>query len=164
MNSNTIDLPKLIIYETSYANYPLILASGGIKRAGGQVYLSFKPISLISTTELPPVMADVSIYIDLPSAMEADMNILWQRNESGLVVTEGDEEGMIKKSLWKSAVARRIDIGILFEDGQVKKEIPLGLRGKSAKVKKRGKTKGNDMNEIAALGENEQLDNELASD
>ncbi|RKF58996.1 putative trna 2 -phosphotransferase 1 protein [Erysiphe neolycopersici] len=154
LNSNTIDLPKLIIYETSYANYPLILASGGIKRASGQIYLSFKAISLIGTTELPPVMADVTIYIDLPSAIEANKNILWQQNESGVVVTEGDE-GMVGKSLWKSAVARRIDIGVLFEDGQVKKEIPLSLRGKGAKVKIRGKTKGNDMNEIVTLGENE---------
>ncbi|POS86756.1 hypothetical protein EPUL_003117, partial [Erysiphe pulchra] len=161
LNSSTTDLPKLIIYETSYANYPLILASGGIKRAGGQDHLSFKAVSLIGTTELPPVTADVSIYIDLPSAIEANKNILWQRNQCGVVVTQGDDEGMVDKSLWKNAVARRIDIGVLFEDGEVKKEIPLSLRGKSAKVKKRGKTKGNDMNEIAALGGNEEIDNEI---
>ncbi|KAI6248644.1 hypothetical protein HI914_03377 [Erysiphe necator] len=155
LNGSTSDLPKLVIYETSYANYPLILASGGIKRAGGQPYLSFKAISLIGETELPPVSADVSIYIDLPLAIEANQTILWQRTESGVIITEGDNEGMINKSLWKNVIARRADIGVLFEDGQVKREVPSNLRGKGAKLKKKLKAKGNDMNEIKALGENE---------
>ncbi|RKF80233.1 putative trna 2 -phosphotransferase 1 protein [Golovinomyces cichoracearum] len=134
-----LSLPKLIVYETSYANYPLVLASGGIRRAGGQAYLSFKTVPLIDATELPPVSADVSIYIDLPLAMEKDKNIKWFRSETGAVITEGDAEGKIDKSLWKNVVGRRADIGILYEDGQVKKEVPIGLRGKGTKPKKSGK-------------------------
>ncbi|RKF74277.1 putative trna 2 -phosphotransferase 1 protein [Golovinomyces cichoracearum] len=139
LSLQSLSLPKLIVYETSYANYPLVLASGGIRRAGGQAYLLFKTVPLIDATELPPVSADVSIYIDLPLAMEKDKNIKWFRSETGAVITEGDAEGKIDKSLWKNVVGRRADIGILYEDGQVKKEVPIGLRGKGAKPKKSGK-------------------------
>lgn len=33
-------------------------------------------------------------------------------------------------------MARRGDLGVLFEDGAVRKEVPFGLRGKGAKAKK----------------------------
>ncbi|KUJ11866.1 uncharacterized protein LY89DRAFT_709804 [Mollisia scopiformis] len=129
------DLPDLIVYETSYANYPLILASGGIKRAGGQANLSFSALS--SEGEMTPSSsADVSIYIPLRSAMAADPAITWSRTEAGNVVTEGDKTGVVSKQFWKKVVARRADIGVLFEDGVVRKEVPVGLRGKGVKGKK----------------------------
>lgn len=59
-----------------------------------------------------------------------------------MVVTAGNSEGLIEKSLWKKVVARRADIGVLFMDGEVRKEIPIGLRGKGALKGKRGGGKG----------------------
>ena len=76
------------------------------------------------------------VWINLKSAMEANPSITWQRTESGAIVTSDE----VPKSLWKKAVARRPDIGLLFEDGEVRKEVPASLRGKGAKG--RGK-KGN---------------------
>lgn len=133
---DSADLPDLVVYETSYANYPLILASGGIKRAGGQATLSFSTLSSESEISTPSSSADVSIYIPLRSAMAADPSITWSVNEKGEVVTEGDKFGVVSKQFWKKVVARRADIGILFEDGVVRKEIPVGLRGKGVKGKK----------------------------
>ncbi|KAN0108511.1 RNA 2'-phosphotransferase, Tpt1 / KptA family domain containing protein [Hyaloscypha variabilis] len=140
----TEDLPDLIVYETSYANYPLILASGSIKRAGGQAVLAFAPISIAADgAEIKASSdADVSIYIPLRSLMEANPKIEWQRTESGSIVTEGDAKGEVGKKYWKKVVARRADIGVLFEDGEVRKEVPVGLRGKGVKAKKGGKGKG----------------------
>jgi RNA:NAD 2'-phosphotransferase (TPT1/KptA family) len=146
LNSTTEDLPTLIVYETSYANYPLILASGALRRAGGQAHLQFASISILEDgTESRSSSsndADVSIYIDLPSVLASETGLKWYRNENGVVVTEGDKEGLVVKGLWKKVVARRADIGVLFENGQVKKEVPVGLRGKGSKAKKGGKGKG----------------------
>ncbi|RDL37511.1 putative tRNA 2'-phosphotransferase 1 [Venustampulla echinocandica] len=143
LTTTTEDLPDLLVYETSYANYPLILASGGIKRAGGQPHVQFTSIMVDEDgTEVRPSSdADVSIYINLRSVMEADNKITWQRTESGNVVTAGDVNGALEKKYWKKAVARRPDIGVLFEDGEIRKEVPVGLRGKGVKGKK-GKAKG----------------------
>ncbi|KAH8907654.1 hypothetical protein BR93DRAFT_926676 [Coniochaeta sp. PMI_546] len=128
ITASTPDLPEFILHETSYPKYHLILSSGSIKRAGGQPFLSFTPVSEDAT----PSSADVSIWIHLPSTLESRPDITWQRTDSGALVT-ADE---IPKALWKRAVARRGDLGVLFEDGVVRKEVPFGLRGKGAKAKK----------------------------
>ncbi|PSS27470.1 hypothetical protein M430DRAFT_154557 [Amorphotheca resinae ATCC 22711] len=158
ITSETEDLPDLIVYETSYANYPLILASGGIKRAGGQAHLQFASIKVEEDgTEVRPFSdADVSIFIDLRAVMEADDSITWARAENGNVVTEGDANGVIEKKYWKKAVGRRADIGVLFEDGEVRKEVPIGLRGKGVKGKRGGgKGKGRGLKEMKAQSEDE---------
>lgn len=120
------DLPEFVIYETSYPKYHLILTSGLIKRAGGQPNLSF-----VEETSRSP-SADVSIWIHLPSALQSHPDIVWQRTESGTVIT-ADE---VPSSVWKRAVARRGDLGVLYEDGVVRKEVPVGLRGKGVKARK----------------------------
>ncbi|SZF06257.1 unnamed protein product [Blumeria hordei] len=151
------ELPDLIFYETSYANYPLILASGGIKRAGGQSYLSFKTITLSNGSDLPPVTADISIYIDLRSAMESYSEIEWSQSESGSVLTKGDAEGMVSKAMWKNVVARRADIGIIFENGEVKKDLIAGPRGKGSKSKKSGKTRSKNIEEIESCSVDKEI-------
>ena len=158
LTTTTEDLPDLIVYETSYANYPLILASGGIKRAGGQAYLQFASIKVNEDgTEVRASSdADVSIYLNLRSVMESNDKITWSRNEKGDVVTEGDASASIEKKFWKKAVGRRADIGVLFENGEVRKEVPIGLRGKGVKGKRGGgKGKGRGLKEMKARSEDE---------
>jgi 2'-phosphotransferase len=158
LTATTEDLPDLIVYETSYANYPLILASGGIKRAGGQAQLQFASIILQEdgTEARLTGDVDVSIYIDLRAVMEANEKILWSRLENGNIITEGDHTGSIEKKYWKKAVARRADIGVLFEAGEVRKEVPIGLRGKGVKGKRGGgKGKGRGLKEMKAQSEDE---------
>lgn len=88
--------------------------------------------------------------------MEANNKITWFRTETGNVVTEGDSAGSIEKKYWKKAVARRTDIGVLFEDGEVRKEVPIGLRGKGVKGKRGGgKGKGRGLKEMKARSEDE---------
>lgn len=152
ITAETEDLPEFIVHETSYPKYHLILTSGGIKRAGGQPYLSFS----VADHEATSSSADVSIWIHLRSALEAKPDMVWRRTESGAVVT-ADE---VPKSLWKRAVARRGDLGVLYEDGEVRREIPVGLRGKGAKAKKgkgvlksRGGDAGDDGSDSASADE-----------
>lgn len=88
--------------------------------------------------------------------MEAEDKITWSRAENGNILTEGDANGVIDKKYWKRAVARRADIGILYEDGKVRKEIPIGLRGKGVKGKRGGgKGKARGLKEMKAASEDE---------
>ena len=158
LTTESEDLPDLVVYGTSYANYPLILASGGIKRAGGQANLQFSAIKVQEdgTETRPPTDVDVSIYIDIRAVMEADKKITWSRTENGSILTEGDAKGAVDKKYWKRAVARRTDIGILYEDGEVRKEIPIGLRGKGVKGKRGGgKGKARGLKEMKVASEDE---------
>jgi hypothetical protein len=103
-----------------------------------------------------PSDADVSIYIDLRAVLESNAKITWARSENGNILTTGDVTGTIEKKYWKRAVARRADIGVLFEDGEVRKEVPIGLRGKGVKGKRGGgKGKGRGFKEMKAASEDE---------
>jgi len=114
------------------------------------------------TENRPSGDADVYIYIDVKAVMSDTDSISWSRTESGNVVTEGDKTGAILKKYWKKAVARRADIGVLFEHGEVRKEIPVGLRGKGVKGKRGGgKGKGRGLKELKARSSE---DEESASD
>lgn len=64
---------------------------------------------------------------------------------------------MVGKQYWKKVVARRADIGVLFEDGVVRKEVPVGLRGKGVKGKKGkgGKGMGRVMKDVKARSDEE---------
>ncbi|KAI1083960.1 putative tRNA 2'-phosphotransferase 1 [Whalleya microplaca] len=142
LKADSENLPEYVVYETSYQTYPLVLASGGIERPDGASHLSFQPVT-VGTTDGAEVRhsratnADVSIWIHLKTAMEQAPELAWQYTTSGRIVTLGDE---VPKNLWKKVVARRPDLGVLFEDGEVRKEVPEGLRGKGAKGKgKKGK-------------------------
>ncbi|KXX80063.1 tRNA 2'-phosphotransferase 1 [Madurella mycetomatis] len=140
LTAETEELPEFVIYETSYQRYPILLASGAITRApGGSEYLSFCPVTVDEdgneSRQNPGAgdAAEVSVWIHLRSALQAEPGISWQRSDSGMVITTDE----VPKSLWKKAVARRPDIGVLFEDGEVRKEVPANLRGKGAKGKGR---------------------------
>lgn len=145
LSADTEDLPEYVVYETSYEAYPHILASDGIQRAAGASYISFSPIAADSGRAAASD-ADVGIWVHLRTALEAEPSLVWHRTASGAVVTANE---VVPKSLWKRALARRQDIGLLFEDGEVRKEVPEGLRGKGSKGKaKKGKgsfkTRGGD--------------------
>lgn len=136
LKADSENLPEYIVYETTYQNYPLVVASGNIRRADGAAHLSFLPVAA-STATSRPSKADVSIWIHLRTAMKLAPELKWQFTTSGRIITTAEE---VPQSVWKKAVARRPDIGLLFEDGAVHKEIPEGLRGKGAKGKaKKGK-------------------------
>lgn len=139
------------------------MAAGEIRRAGGQAHLQFGSIQVSDDgTEVRTDKAsdaDVSIYIDLRAVMEKEPSITWARTESGSVVTSGDKEGVLSKRFWKKAVARRADIGVLYENGEVRKEIPVGLRGKGAKGKGKlggGKGKGREVRETKARSDEDE--------
>jgi len=134
------DLPEFVIYETSYQRYPLLLALGAITRApGGTEYRTFAPVTVDEdgneSRQNPGAgeAAEVSVWIHLRTALQAEPSITWQRSDSGAIITAND----VPKSLWKKAIARRPEIGILFENGEVRKEVPGNLRGKGAKGKAR---------------------------
>lgn len=126
------DLPEFVVFDTTYPKYHLILTSGSIKRAGGQPHLTFTPVADDSVDIRSTNDAEVTIWVRTRSTLEATPAVSWEKTPSGNFVTSDE----IPIALWDRAVARRGDLGILFENGQIRKEVPVGLRGKGAKAKK----------------------------
>ncbi|KAH7031577.1 uncharacterized protein B0I36DRAFT_363249 [Microdochium trichocladiopsis] len=147
ITSETPDLPEFVVYETSYQAYPLILASGAIQRAAGAVQLAFVPmVSSEDASENRSSKADISIWVNLQEAMAANPAVTWQRTVSGTQAFTTTSE--VPRSLWTKVVARRPDVGVLFENGEVRGEVPEALRRKgtkgSAKKTREGGAHSND--------------------
>lgn len=118
---------------------------------------------------------EILIYVNLQKSLE-DGAMQWWLSENGVVLTEGDEQGLVPTKYWKLVKGRKQDVGILWEDGVQVAELPQSVRGRKApsgkvpKGKRQGeKPKGKenmrmggtrDMRELKAVGGAEGLGTE----
>lgn len=123
LTAESDDLPDLVIYATTYTTYAHISSSGALKNTGGG-NVSF-------STSLPDESdskAEVLFYIDLRLAL-ANSPLEWYINETGTSITVAGGKS-VPKAFWKKVVGRKGDVGTLWEEGEVVRDVPIGVRGK----------------------------------
>ncbi|KAG9653547.1 phosphotransferase KptA/Tpt1, partial [Aureobasidium melanogenum] len=127
------NLPTTVVHGTTHAAWPLIVATGGLKRmtrthvhfASG-LPAGFKSEGKI--TNAAPVISgmrnssSVLVYVDIKKAMEAGVKF-W-KSENGVILSEGDENGVISLQFFSKVEDRTGGQGILVENGAVLKEAP----------------------------------------
>lgn len=125
LTSDSADLPEVVIYSTTYSTYAHILASGTLRNTGGG-NVSF-------STSLPDELdakAEVIVYIDLHKALATPKaGLQWYMNENETTVTVAEGKG-VSKEFWLKVVGRKGDVGLLWADGEIVRDIPMGVRGK----------------------------------
>lgn len=108
--------------------------------------------------------AEVLVHVDVRKSLEegetlgkeGKEGLKWWLSENGVVLTEGDENGIVPLRVFKRVVGRRVDVGVLVDDGVEVAKLPESLRGRRApagkgrvgrggrggdRVKERGKEK-----------------------
>lgn len=139
------DIPKTIVHGTTHGAWPLIVASGGLQRMG-RTHVHFASglpagfTSLVSQSESSAVDAEakaesqapvisgmrnsssVLVFLDIEKAMAAGVKF-W-KSENGVILSEGDEGGLIKLEFFKRVEDRKDGQGILMQDGIVVKDAP----------------------------------------
>jgi 2'-phosphotransferase len=140
------NVPPTVIHGTYYAFYPSILASGGLKRmVRNHVHFSTGLPEDTNSGVISGMRADaeILIYIDIQKSLE-DGALQWWLSENGVVLTEGDENGLVPTKYWKLVKGRRQDVGVLWEDGVEVAELPQSVRGRKAPSGKgpKGKRQG----------------------
>jgi 2'-phosphotransferase len=92
--------------------------------------------------------AELLIYIDIERSL-ADGAAQWWISDNGVVLSEGGGNGCVETRYWKRVVGRKEDVGVLWEDGVMKAELPEAFRGRKAPAGKgprraavEGKAKG----------------------
>jgi 2'-phosphotransferase len=161
------NIPDTVVHGTYYAFYPLIVASGGLKKMGrNHVHCSTGLSGDLGVISGMRGDAEILIYIDIRRSLED--GVLWWLSDNGVVLTEGDSNGLLATKYWKKVEGRRQDVGVLWEDGVEIAELPQSVRGRKApigkgpRVKREGeKSKSRDvrkdggwkgMKELDALG------------
>jgi 2'-phosphotransferase len=143
------NIPKVVIHGTYFAFYEAIVASGGLKKmTRNHIHFSTglpedKKSGVISGMRND---AEILIYIDIERSMQ-DGGVKWWMSDNGVVLTEGDENGILSTRYFKKVIGRKEDLGVLWEDGEKKAELPERFKGRKAPVGKgpsgqRGATRG----------------------
>ncbi|KUJ21040.1 uncharacterized protein LY89DRAFT_577171 [Mollisia scopiformis] len=168
------NVPDIVVHGTYYAFYQPILASGGLKKMSRN-HIHF-------STGLPEDKggvisgmrkdAELLIYIDIQKSLQD--KTLWWISDNGVILTEGDENGLVLTKYWKKAEGRRQDVGVLWEDGEQVAELPQSVRNRKAPNGKGprgrrenekpkgngGKGRGKPMKELDVLGGGDGLGTE----
>jgi len=124
------NVPDVVVHGTYFGVYQAILDSGGLKKMGRN-HIHF-------STGLPEGKqgvvsgmrndAELLVFVDIKKNLE-DGGVWWI-SENGVVLTEGDENGVLGTKYWKRVEGRKQDVGLLFENGEKVGELPHNLRNK----------------------------------
>jgi 2'-phosphotransferase len=168
------NVPETVVHGTYYGNYQAILDTGGLKKMSrNHVHFSTGlPEDGKGVVSGMRNDAELLIYIDIHRSLSD--GVLWWLSENGVVLTEGDENGLVKTEYWKKVEGRRQNVGVLWEDGVEVAELPQSVSGRKvpsgkgprgrregekSKVRDvaKGRGRGKDMKELDALDEQESL-------
>ncbi|KAM3070264.1 tRNA 2'-phosphotransferase [Clarireedia jacksonii] len=127
------NIPETVVHGTYFAFYDAIVQSGGLKKMGRN-HVHFG-------TGLPEEKggvvsgmrgdAELLVYVDVKRCLEEEPEMKWWMSENGVVLTEGDGNGVVGTRVWKKVVGRR-EGGLLWEDGVKVGELEESLRRRRA--------------------------------
>lgn len=173
------EIPETVVHGTTHGAWLLIAATGGLKRMD-RVHIHFasglpaglRPVressdELTQAVAAAPVISGmrnsstVLVYLDVRKAMAA--GIAFWTSENGVILSEGDENGVVGLEYFARVEDRTGGCGILVQDGRIVKDAPESWRGKGTQGARGGRSKPRpgapgskkDINHDAAVAQNE---------
>ncbi|KXJ94440.1 KptA family-domain-containing protein [Microdochium bolleyi] len=142
------NIPPIVVHGTYFIFWPAILAAGGLKKMGrthvhfgtglpedGRTYASAQQSHDIADEENAPAIkkvisgmrsdAELLIFVDVEQSLR-DGGIEWWLSSNGVVLTEGDKDGVVPLKYFKEVRGRRQSVGELWRDGQKVADLPEG--------------------------------------
>lgn len=135
-----VAIPPAVIHGTYFAFWPAIVASGGLKPMGrNHVHFS---VGLPEDSEAGVISgmrrdAEVLIYVDVAASLR-DGGIKWWMSDNGVVLTEGDANGLVPLKYFREVTGRKQDVGLLWKDGVKVADLPEGLQVRAPQGKRGG--------------------------
>ncbi|KAK3340332.1 KptA family-domain-containing protein [Neurospora tetraspora] len=134
----TVPVPETVIHGTYFAFWDKIVQSGGLK-AMGRNHVHFST-GLPEDTERGVISgmrsdAEVLVFVDVERSIrdaeeqggDGEKGIKWWMSDNGVVLTEGDKDGLVPLKYFKEVRGRRQGVGLLWKDGQKVADLPEGL-------------------------------------
>ncbi|KAH0541361.1 hypothetical protein FGG08_004199 [Glutinoglossum americanum] len=135
---DSLDMPETVLHGTFYGAWPAILDSGGMSRMDRNHMHFAAGVPGQDSGVISGMRADaqILIYVDIRRALDAGLKF-W-RSDNGVILTEGDGEGMLPIEFFTMVVDRKRGV-TLWEDGSVVSDLSEGLKEMSLP---RGKGRG----------------------
>ncbi|THY12360.1 hypothetical protein D6D01_08626 [Aureobasidium pullulans] len=127
------NMPSIVVHGTTHSAWPQIVATGGLKKMA-RTHVHFAsglPAGFKSEDKdgnAAPVISgmrnssSVLVYVDIKKAMQAGVKF-WT-SENGVILSEGDENGVIGLQFFSKVEDRTGGQGVLVENGTVLKDAP----------------------------------------
>ncbi|TEY20392.1 hypothetical protein BOTCAL_1787g00010 [Botryotinia calthae] len=136
------NIPEICVHGTYFAFYEEILKSGGLKKMGrNHVHFGTGVPEDGGVVSGMRGDAEMLIYVDVKRCLEEEPEVKWWVSENGVILTEGDGEGVVGTRFWKRVEGRR-EGGVLWKDGVKVAELEEGLRNMKAPMGKGGRGGG----------------------
>ncbi|KAI0845161.1 KptA family-domain-containing protein [Daldinia vernicosa] len=142
------NVPPIVVHGTYFAFWPAIVASGGLKRMGRQ-HVHFGTGLLpedgdAGATSQGGVVsgmrsdAELLMFADVEKSLREDGGIKWWISANGVVLTDGNEDGLVPLKYIKEVRGRKQGVGVLWRDGEKVADLPPDIVVKAPFGKGRG--------------------------
>lgn len=72
--------------------------------------------------------AELIVEIDVERSLED--GVKWWKSDNDVLLTEGDADGILSTKYFKKVTGRKVDIGVLWQDGEWVADIPSSINVK----------------------------------
>lgn len=121
-------VPTTVVHGTYFAFWKAIVESGGLSPMGrNHVHCSIGlPEDEVGVVSGMRKDAELLVYVDVEKSIrEAGMK--WWMSENGVVLTEGDENGLVPLKYFSEVVGRKQNVGVLWKNGEWVSDLPEKL-------------------------------------
>lgn len=80
---------------------------------------------------------DAELVVELDVEASLRDGIKWWKSDNGVVLTEGDGNGLLSCKYFKMVTGRKVDVGVLWQDGEKVADLPAGIKGRVPMGKER---------------------------
>ncbi|RGP59162.1 hypothetical protein FSPOR_11542 [Fusarium sporotrichioides] len=120
------NVPNRVLHGSFFYFWPAIIETGGLKPMNrNHVHCS------AGTPEegvLSGMRKDAELIIEIDMEESLKDGIKWWLSDNGVLLTEGDEKGILSTKYFKLVTGRNIDVGVLWQDGQWVSDLPRGTK------------------------------------
>ncbi|KAJ6446406.1 Major facilitator superfamily domain, general substrate transporter [Purpureocillium lavendulum] len=126
----TAGVPARVLHGTYFAFWPAIEASGGLRPMGRNHVHCSAGVPGEDDGVVSGMRGDAELLIELDVAASLRAGVKWWRSDNGVLLTEGDDDGVLSTRFFKRVTGRKVDVGVLWEDGEKKADLPPGIKGR----------------------------------
>ncbi|KAM3481584.1 hypothetical protein MY5147_000570 [Beauveria neobassiana] len=123
-------VPARVIHGTYYAFWEPIVAAGGLSVMGrNHIHCAAgTPEEEGGGGTVSGMRRDAQLLIEIDVARSMAAGVRWWRSDNAVILTEGDDNGLLSTEFFKSVRGRHGDVGVLWENGVAVAELPPDVK------------------------------------
>ncbi|KAM3531452.1 hypothetical protein NHJ13051_000744 [Beauveria bassiana] len=120
-------VPARVIHGTYYAFWEPIVAAGGLS-VMGRNHIHCAAGTPEEEGTVSGMRRDAQLLIEIDVARSMAAGVRWWRSDNAVILTEGDDNGLLSTEFFKSVRGRHGDVGVLWENGVAVAELPPDVK------------------------------------